>query len=40
MFDYLCDFVKNGIDFQVVDVKFGEDLICGVFVQIIFEEEV
>ncbi len=37
--DHLRDLVKEGMDFQVVDAKSGEDLTRGVLAQIIFEEE-
>lgn len=32
-------FVFEQEDFKVVDVKFNEDLMCSIFLQIIFEEE-
>lgn len=37
--DHLRDLVSEGLDFQVVDAKTGEDLTRGVLAQIIFEEE-
>jgi len=35
----LCDLVKQGVNFEVVDVKTGEDLTRSVLTQIIFEQE-
>jgi len=37
--DNLCDMVKNGQDFHVVDAKSGADITRSVLTQIIFEEE-
>lgn len=37
--DHLRELVKQGLDFQVIDAKSGEDLTHGVLAQIIFEEE-
>jgi polyhydroxyalkanoate synthesis repressor PhaR len=37
--DDLCDMVKRGVDFVVVDVKSNEDLTRQVLTQIIFEQE-
>lgn len=35
----LCDLVKQGSEFEVVDAKSGEDLTRSVLTQIIFEQE-
>lgn len=37
--DNLCDMVKSGHDFHVVDAKSGADITRSVLTQIIFEEE-
>ena len=37
--DYLCQMVKDGIDFVVKDAKTGEDITRSVLTQIIVEEE-
>ena len=37
--DYLCQMVKENIDFVVVDAKSGEDITRSVLTQIIVEEE-
>jgi polyhydroxyalkanoate synthesis repressor PhaR len=37
--DYLCQMVKDGIDFVVYDAKTGEDITRPVLTQIIVEEE-
>ena len=37
--DHLCQMVKDGIDFVVVDAKSGEDITRSVLTQIIVEEE-
>ena len=37
--DNLAQMVKDGIDFQVVDAKTGDDITRSVLTQIIFEEE-
>ncbi|MAR57271.1 MAG: polyhydroxyalkanoate synthesis repressor PhaR [Rickettsiales bacterium] len=37
--DDLCDLVKEGSEFVVVDAKSGEDLTKSVLTQIIFEQE-
>lgn len=37
--DHLRELVKQGLHFQVIDAKSGEDLTHGVLAQIIFEEE-
>lgn len=37
--DDLCDMVKRGIEFMVVDAKTEEDLTRSVLTQIIFEQE-
>jgi polyhydroxyalkanoate synthesis repressor PhaR len=37
--DYLCQLVKDGVDFVVYDAKTGEDITRSVLTQIIVEEE-
>ena len=37
--DYLCQMVKDGVDFAVFDAKTGEDITRSVLTQIIVEEE-
>ncbi len=37
--DYLCQMVKDGVDFVVFDAKSGEDITRSVLTQIIVEEE-
>ena len=37
--DYLCQMVKDGVDFVVYDAKTGEDITRSVLTQIIFEQE-
>ncbi len=37
--DYLCQMVKDGIEFKVIDAKTEEDLTRSVLTQIIFEQE-
>jgi len=37
--DDLCEMVKKGIDFKVIDAKSEEDLTRSVLAQIIFEQE-
>ncbi len=37
--DDLCQLVKEGTDFEVVDAKTGEDLTRSILTQIIFEQE-
>ena len=37
--DYLCQMVKDGVDFAVFDAKSGEDITRSVLTQIIVEEE-
>jgi polyhydroxyalkanoate synthesis repressor PhaR len=37
--EQLCDFVKQGIEFEVQDARTGEDITRQVLQQIIFEEE-
>lgn len=37
--DNLCEMVKRGVDFKVVDAKTDEDLTRSVLTQIIFEQE-
>ncbi len=37
--DHLCQMVKDGEDFTVIDAKSGEDITHSVLTQIIFEEE-
>ena len=37
--DHLCEMVKEGVDFQVIDARSGEDITRSVLTQIIFEEE-
>jgi polyhydroxyalkanoate synthesis repressor PhaR len=37
--DHLCEMVKAGTEFQVLDARSGEDITRSVLTQIIFEEE-
>jgi polyhydroxyalkanoate synthesis repressor PhaR len=37
--DHLCEMVKTGTEFQVIDARSGEDITRSVLTQIIFEEE-
>ena len=37
--DHLCEMVKEGVEFQVLDARSGEDITRSVLTQIIFEEE-
>jgi polyhydroxyalkanoate synthesis repressor PhaR len=37
--DHLCEMVKQGVDFEVLDARTGEDITRSVLTQIIFEEE-
>jgi len=37
--DHLCEMVKAGTEFQVLDARTGEDITRSVLTQIIFEEE-
>lgn len=37
--DHLCEMVKEGVEFEVLDARSGEDITRSVLTQIIFEEE-
>jgi polyhydroxyalkanoate synthesis repressor PhaR len=37
--DHLCEMVKGGVEFEVIDARSGEDITRSVLTQIIFEEE-
>jgi len=37
--DHLCEMVKEGVDFEVLDARTGDDITRSVLTQIIFEEE-
>ncbi len=37
--DHLCEMVKAGVEFEVIDARSGEDITRSVLTQIIFEEE-
>ncbi|HEY0282219.1 MAG TPA: polyhydroxyalkanoate synthesis repressor PhaR [Rhizomicrobium sp.] len=37
--DHLCEMVKEGVEFEVIDARSGEDITRSVLTQIIFEEE-
>jgi polyhydroxyalkanoate synthesis repressor PhaR len=37
--DHLCEMVKAGVEFQVIDARSSEDITRSVLTQIIFEEE-